>query len=173
MLIELYNGFGVFGAGITTGTYTLTGDELDYATCGVCVRLYTEADPDDGYLATGGTVTVTALSPNLVVDLSDLTFEHVTIDPTTFASTPHADSCTSTMTSAPFDVLPTLWLPRSRYSIAHRVGGTWITVPPSSIHAAPLWSEPPRVGITRTIAEKICAGSRGLTCKMSVSSERS
>jgi len=107
--VELYDTFGVFTTGgITTGTFAITGDELNYSTCGACVRLLTETTPDSGYMATGGTITVTALSPNLVVDLSDVTFEHVTIDGTTFVSTPHADMCTTAVTSASFDVLPTL-----------------------------------------------------------------
>ncbi len=103
--VELYNGFGVFAGGIAPGTYTLAGDELNYSTCGACVRLFTETDDD--YFATGGTITVTQVTPDLVVDIADVTFEHVDIDATTFVSTPHADGCLSAVTSASLDVTPT------------------------------------------------------------------
>lgn len=58
-------------------------------------------------MATGGTVTVavvgTALGQQLTGTLSNLTFAHVTIDQSTFMSTPVGDGCTSSITSASFD----------------------------------------------------------------------
>ena len=98
--VGMYSGAGVFGGGITTGSFTLTGE--NFASCGLCVRILTEAG-DDGYLATGGTVDVLSLSPDVEVDVTNATFQHVIIDPSTFVSTPHPDGCTSAVTSATID----------------------------------------------------------------------
>jgi hypothetical protein len=112
--IELYAGFGAFtSAPIQPGTYPLTGAELNYATCGVCVRLLTDISmgsaSDAGYLATGGTLTITSVTPNITGTLSNLTFQHVNIAPSpSFMSTPHPDLCTSAITSAAFDVVVTI-----------------------------------------------------------------
>ena len=113
LLIELYDGFGAFANGLTTGMVTITGDEADYETCGACVLLRTDCDDNTGqgcdpatapvYMATGGTINIIELSPNLKVDLSNVTFDHVDIDENTFASTPHRDMCTSGIVSASFD----------------------------------------------------------------------
>ena len=113
LLIELYDGFGAFANGLTTGMVTITGDEANYETCGACVLLRTDCDDNTGqgcdpatapvYMATGGTINIIELSPNLKVDLSNVTFDHVDIDENTFASTPHRDMCTSGIVSASFD----------------------------------------------------------------------
>jgi len=109
--IELYKGFGVFTTGeIRTGTYTITGDEANYATCGVCVLLLADVNTTSGapgslYMATGGTVNITSVSPNITGTLSNMTFVHVDIDSTTFQSTPNADNCPSAITSLSFDAL--------------------------------------------------------------------
>ncbi len=116
--IELYAMTGVFTAAITPGTYTLSGDELNYATCGLCVLIYANATFDSStgdltgadqyYLATGGSVTITSVADNtagtgtLTGTLNNITFDHVTIDSTTFTSTPVGDSCESMITSMPF-----------------------------------------------------------------------
>jgi len=71
---------GVFTGGpIRPGTYTLTGDELDFTTCGVCVVLHGDRDPTTGvpresYLATGGTVTITS-ADRLSGSLTNVRFE--------------------------------------------------------------------------------------------------
>ena len=108
--VELYGGFGVFSGGtIAPGTYQLTGAELNYATCGVCLRVLTNTDSstsmyEHDYLATGGTVTITtvgtAAGQQFTASLSNVTFGHVTIDSTTFQSTPAGDGCTSAISSA-------------------------------------------------------------------------
>ena len=95
--LELIRGFGAFQTSITTGRFELTGDELDYATCGVCPRIFTDCTTTEcaaqQFYVTGGTVEVTSLSPNFEFTLSDLTFVEVTIDETTFESTPVANGC--------------------------------------------------------------------------------
>ena len=111
--IELYTGFGVFKNGIKAGTYTLSGDELNYATCGLCVLIYTDVSggtPTDTYLATGGTVTISTLQPTLTGTLSNVTFTHVDINSSTFQSMPVGDGCNSSISSlsisAPVTVAP-------------------------------------------------------------------
>jgi hypothetical protein len=109
-VLELYKGFTVFQAGIVPGTYQLTGEELNYASCGVCVRFFGDAAPGapgQDFMATGGTVTITEVgatgSGRLKATLSNLTFTHVTIDGTTFNSTPVGDGCDTAMTGAVID----------------------------------------------------------------------
>lgn len=107
--VELYAGYGVFPGAVTPGTYTLSGAELDYATCGACIRIFTNvtsAGADDGiYMPTGGTLTVTtagtAVGGTLTGSISNLTLQHVEIaeDLTTTAV---GDGCTSTMSNATF-----------------------------------------------------------------------
>lgn len=108
--LQLYDGFGVFANGIVPGTYSITGDETQFATCGACVFLLTDFDgmnfADDGYLATGGTLTITSVSP-LQGSVDGITFQHVEID-TMFMSTPHPDGCTSALTAASFDTETTM-----------------------------------------------------------------
>jgi hypothetical protein len=100
--IEMYSNAGVFQAagGIKPGTYQLTGAELNYATCGLCVRFFgdaTQAAPGADFMATAGTVNITELGAvgtgRFKATLSGVTFEHVTIDPNTFTSTPVGDNC--------------------------------------------------------------------------------
>lgn len=101
LAIELYK-LGVFANGITTGTFQLTGAEANYATCGACVLIYTDFDQGagmiaDSYMATGGSLTITSLSPMVTGSLSNVTFTHVDIDANTFESTPVGD-CDSSAT---------------------------------------------------------------------------
>ncbi len=107
--IELYAGAGGFGAGdVRAGTYTWTGSDADgnYATCGICVRLFTNLTMSgsnllftDQYFASSGTVTLTSTSGTTFTgSFSNLTLDHVTIDPNTNQSTP-IDHCTATVTS--------------------------------------------------------------------------
>ncbi len=105
--LELYAGFGGFnGVDIKTGTFSLTGSDAQYSSCGICLRLFTnitgsgsQAMSADQYFATGGSVTLTSISgSNFAGSLSNVTLQHVTIDPTTFTSTVVGD-CTSTISS--------------------------------------------------------------------------
>lgn len=59
--IARYAGYGAFSGGpITPGVYQISGDELNFATCGICLLLSTNTDSnghhDDDYMATAGTV---------------------------------------------------------------------------------------------------------------------
>jgi hypothetical protein len=110
--LELYKGFGVFTGEIVPGTYTIAGEELNYSTCGVCPRIFANVNTADGtptqqFYATGGTVTITAITPNLTFTADNLTFEEVTIDETTFVSTPVPNGCDSSITSLSFDATVT------------------------------------------------------------------
>lgn len=109
LIVELYPGYAPFGTtaaptAVVPGTYELTGTQLQYSTCGVCVRIGTNAT-DQGYehdyMATGGTVTVTQVDNRvggaLVLGVANLQFEHVTIDEQTFESSPVGDGCVTAL----------------------------------------------------------------------------
>lgn len=107
--IQLYAGYGVFtgDAGVRPGTYTLSGDETNFATCGACVQIFADVNPDGGaggerYMATGGTLTLTSTQGTLTGSLSNANLVEVTVDPNTFVSTPVPNGCTSSISSASF-----------------------------------------------------------------------
>ena len=108
--LELYKGFTVFSTNIHTGTFSITGQELDYATCGVCPRIFTDYDPatmmtaEQQYFATGGSVSITSITPNMTGTVNNLTYEEVTINPTTFESTPVPGGCQTAVMSGAFDI---------------------------------------------------------------------
>jgi len=99
---ELWDGFGVFAAGIVPGTYQITGAELDYASCGACIFAFgdvTSTSITQAYFATGGTMTLTQVGPNMIGTLSNMTFgslDNTTGDPDGL--------CTSSLTSFAFSV---------------------------------------------------------------------
>jgi hypothetical protein len=111
---EFRVGRGPFGTSaaptaVVAGTYTLDGPELQYQTCGLCLRIGTMTTTTsyaDEYLATGGTVTITtagtADGQNVTFSLANVTFEHVRIDSSSQLSTPVGDNCTSSLASATF-----------------------------------------------------------------------
>lgn len=108
--VEMYPDIGVFdGSFVEPGVYEIKGDELNYATCGLCVLYYDHSDGTKGgsrgvYMATGGTVTITEVDPKLVGTLTNVTFEHVTIAPAPdYTSTPVGDDCNTVITNATFD----------------------------------------------------------------------
>lgn len=119
--LELYRGSGAFaGAPIAVGTYHLRGDETQYATCGVCVLLvanrtpalapaHATDDPDATYLATGGTVEIVRLEPELQVELRDVTFARVDIDDESYTSTPTDDGCGSELQRLEFAAAVEPW----------------------------------------------------------------
>ena len=106
--IQLFSGLGVFASGFRTGTFTLSGDDLNYGTCGLCVLIYENIDAQTAYrgvyLATSGTVTLTSVSGTLAGGASNLKFQHVNIDQNTSVSTPDGDGCRSAIDSVGFDV---------------------------------------------------------------------
>jgi 5'-nucleotidase len=104
---ELYDGYGVFANGIKPGTYQLTGDELGYDTCGLCVTYTADYDLDNGswlqdYMATGGTVVIEEVTPRFKGSFSNLTFARADIDGSTGATTLF-DDCTSAIGGGTFD----------------------------------------------------------------------
>jgi hypothetical protein len=78
--IELWDGIGAFAAGkVAVGTYAITGLESAYDTCGVCVRGLGDKGSAGAkkYFATGGSVTITSLTPTLTASFSNVTFGEV------------------------------------------------------------------------------------------------
>ncbi len=58
--LKLNTGKGVFAAGLANGTYPLTGAEVDYSNCGLCVNLIADVGmmgPQKFYFADAGSVT--------------------------------------------------------------------------------------------------------------------
>lgn len=106
--LELYPGIGVFEEGLRTGTFTIAGEDLNYATCAICPRMFGDCSEVTGecstqFYATGGTVTISQVQGSLAFDLTNVQFVEVTIDDGTFVSTPVPDGCSSTISSASFD----------------------------------------------------------------------
>lgn len=88
------------------GTYPITGADKNYMTCGICVRMLTNAQTDyaDDYLASAGTVTLTSVSGTTFSGtFANLTMDHVTIGSAAdqYLSTVVGD-CSSTITSGTF-----------------------------------------------------------------------
>ncbi len=103
LFVELYAGGTAFPDGLATGTYNLAS-EGDYSACGACITVATDYDDSgssatwtDDYYQTGGTITITGFTdgnPGTVTgSVSGLTLTHVTIDSSTYASTPVGDGC--------------------------------------------------------------------------------
>lgn len=66
--VELWPNRGSFRGGIVhTGTFELTAEDLDFATCGVCLRAVADKglETEREYFATAGTVEVTAVAPDM------------------------------------------------------------------------------------------------------------
>ncbi len=107
--LRLYAGYGAFAGGaIRTGTFELTGAELDLLECGICAGILTDATAEayaDDYLPTGGTLELTAVGTaagqTLTGRLSNVTFRHVIIDEEG-NTMPAGDTCESTLTAATF-----------------------------------------------------------------------
>ena len=86
--------------------------QTQFDSCGACVVVSTQTDSTgkgkQTYLATGGTLTISSASQVSVMGtLSNVTFQHVNIDPVTFHST-KADDCVTALTSGTFKVTPTV-----------------------------------------------------------------
>lgn len=131
LTIELYKGFGAFTeTEIVPTTIQLTGDEADYYTCGACVLIYANWNRDTEeagmvYLAIGGTLNLTQVTPNIQGTLINASFVHVTIDEEG-ASSPAPDNCASSIASTSFDVVvetdpPTAFAPGPRPRARHRL----------------------------------------------------
>ena len=107
--IDLWEKFGGFGSGdIKTGSYTLTGEDAAFSTCGTCVYLATDSDATNGpagyYFAQGGVLNLTSVTGRLTGTLTNVTFVKVGVDPDGFPlDEPAPGNCTSTIASASFD----------------------------------------------------------------------
>jgi hypothetical protein len=106
LAIELYDGYAPFDEGIKpVNNHVLAGDDLNFYTCGLCVRLL-EVDEEDNitkyYMATAGTVSVTSVVGRMTGSASGLSFEEVIIEDD-FHSTPVPGGCQSTVTGVNFD----------------------------------------------------------------------
>lgn len=107
--LRLFAGYGAFAGGaIRTGTFELTGAELDLLACGICAGILTDATPEayaDDYLPTGGTLELTAVGTAagemLTGRLSNVSFRHMIVDEEG-NTMPADDTCTSTLTAATF-----------------------------------------------------------------------
>ncbi|MBZ0231549.1 MAG: hypothetical protein K8M05_04305, partial [Deltaproteobacteria bacterium] len=107
--LRLYAGYGAFAGGaIRTGTFQLTGAELDLLECGICAGVLTDATADayaHDYLPTGGTLELTAIGTAAGQTLSgrliNLTLQHVLIAEDG-STTPAPGGCTTTLASASF-----------------------------------------------------------------------
>jgi hypothetical protein len=112
--LELYKNSGAI-TNIAPGTYPIMGDDTNYKTCGVCVRILTDLTTmayADDYFATSGTVTVTTVGGSgsgsgsartygtLSGSFQNLHFDHVMIG-SDFTSTIVGD-CSSTLASGNF-----------------------------------------------------------------------
>jgi hypothetical protein len=108
--VQLYKSAAPFGATLASMSIPLTGQD-NFATCGACV-LFHPMDNDGAplhaqtnYIAKSGTLNITAVpngtATNLTASLSNVVFEHVTID-SSFATT-KLDDCTITLTSVAID----------------------------------------------------------------------
>src|ERR1022692_1454773 len=103
--VELYN-IAPFGTTIAPIANIDLSGQSQFKTCGACVlvlaRVGTDGSAQQIYLATAGTLTITAVSPNITGTMSNVTFQHVTIDPNTTIST-RVDDCVTSVTSASFN----------------------------------------------------------------------
>lgn len=114
LFIDFFTGYEPFGTmtaptAVLPASYNLSGAQTDFATCGVCVTLGTNATMtgyDDDYMVTGGTVNLTALGDavgeTLTLSVSNLQLQHVNIDPQTGATTSANDGCTTTIANGTF-----------------------------------------------------------------------
>ena len=105
--VELWPERGAFRGGpVHTGTFALTGDDLSYATCGVCVRALGdkgEASQRE-YFAIAGTVEVSAVAATdgapFVATITEASFAEVTADHVEVAGGCSADLARAKITGA-------------------------------------------------------------------------
>jgi len=100
--LKLNTGKGVFAGGLANGTYTLSGADLDFNNCGLCVNVIGDIvagqGPSQFFFATAGSVTLTSTSPP-AGSLSNVTFTEVTL-----SGAPVDGGCTSSIASMTFSM---------------------------------------------------------------------
>jgi hypothetical protein len=99
--VALYAEYGVFAAGITAGTFELTGAEADVEDCGACVSITTQ--DGETYQANAGTLILTSVSGRLTGSLGNVAVRHVAPDETTFEWADAADGCSGRIAGLRFD----------------------------------------------------------------------
>lgn len=109
--IELWDGLGAFAGGdAATGTFTISGDDTKFVTCGICMYIHADATVAEGtvldsrkdYVATGGSITIDSIAGNLTGSVTDLTFTELDLsDP---QGGPLEGGCQTAVPSATFDV---------------------------------------------------------------------
>jgi hypothetical protein len=85
--LRLTPNVGAFaGGGIKTGTFSISGVDAGFTTCGLCVAIVADivagVGPTKFYHATSGTVTLTSATRPYAGTVSNLSFGEVTIDGT-------------------------------------------------------------------------------------------
>jgi len=117
LYVALFAGYGAFGAGdITTGTFTIAGDDTKFSTCGICVLIATDitntGSIGDWYMATAGTITLDSVdinqlggdgSAHFTGTLTNASFVHVAKSAQGGPSDALQDTCTSAIPSAALD----------------------------------------------------------------------
>jgi len=108
ILMSLVSGYGVFSPDVKTGVFSISGAETQYATCGLCLmleRLDAQGNSDAIYMASGGVATISSITGKLTGKLTNVTFQHVTLDGAfNPVSTPHPDGCTTAISNLSFDL---------------------------------------------------------------------
>lgn len=103
--LQLWSGYGVFTNGFAPGKYAISGDELQFFTCGLCAFINSDRVDDnnytDDYFATGGTIELTSVAGRMTGTLTNVKFEHVSIVDSMTA--PIGDGCESEVVAGTFD----------------------------------------------------------------------
>jgi hypothetical protein len=110
--ISLFQDRPPFVGGILPMSGIDLSTQSQFDSCGACVLVSTQTDGTgqgkQTYIATSGTLAITQASQIYMAGtLSNVTFQHVNIDPVTFHST-KADDCVSALTSGTFRATPTV-----------------------------------------------------------------
>lgn len=104
LFVKLVAGKGVFAGGLAAGTYTISGVDAGYTTCGLCVHIIadivTGSGPSKFYFADSGSVTLTGTGP-VAGSASNLHFTAVDIN----SGAKIADGCDATIASISFSTM--------------------------------------------------------------------
>jgi hypothetical protein len=100
--IRMVPGNGAFTGGVAPGTYTISGADADYNSCGLCVHIIADIVSGQGptkfYFADSGTVTLTATTPPITGSVQNLHFNEIDIG----SGAPVSGGCQASMTFASF-----------------------------------------------------------------------
>lgn len=81
LFFKLISGAGVFAGGLRTGTFSLSGVDAGFTTCGLCVNVVADIVAGQGptkfYQATAGEVTLTSVTSPYAGSVSNLVFAEV------------------------------------------------------------------------------------------------